>query len=396
MEIRDCQIKSHLLHIEVKDKSVTRIFYIVSTLKCSGPTNQLYSLIKYLDRSQFEPHLVTLSSEPADSRWKDYEALGVQLHSLNLSRIAGLFLARWRLQSLIEQIVPDLVHTQGIRADMLSAYLPLGIPKICTVRNIPQEDYSMTYGAFRAALMTRRHTSAMRKLSRCVGVSRAVTENLSTAFSVQNSTTIQNGVDTEIYCPASNEQKAAFRNKLVLPKQGKLWLVSGHLSSRKAPLFLIEAWKQKFTGDPLNHLVFIGDGPLMSQCKAALLGQDNIHILGRVSDVSSYLKACDFFISTSKAEGLPNAVLEAMACGLPVLLSDIGPHKEIWDMSPSIGALFSLGDKEAFNVCINYFARRDYQAMSDAAIRLIDDRLSAQKMSGGYQRLYSELAGSGR
>src|SRR5690606_9558118 len=99
------------------------ILYIVSTLKRSGPTNQLFNIIIYLDRSVFEPVLITLSPEPEDSRWQDYQSLGVQMHSLNLSRLGGLFFAKSNLEKLIKKIQPDLIHTQGIRADFLISKL---------------------------------------------------------------------------------------------------------------------------------------------------------------------------------------------------------------------------------------------------------------------------------
>lgn len=368
-----------------------KILYIVSTLKRSGPTNQLYNLIKYLDRSRFEPHLVTLSPEEADSRWVDFEEIGVRLYALNLSRLAGFLLAKRKVIALLPKIRPDLIHTQGIRGDILSAALPVDLPRICTVRNFPQHDYPMTYGALQGKAMLRRHTNAMRALSICVGVSEAVAANLRKNFSVQNTTAIENGVDTEHYIPASGEEKAALRTSLSLPRDGRIWISSGHLAPRKDPLFLIEAWQNSLGNDASNHLVFIGDGQLRSECEALAVGADNIHVLGRVNNVADYLKASDYFVSASKAEGLPNAVLEALACGLPVLLSDIGPHREIWDMSRGVGALFPLDDAQTFTGSLLSFAGRDRQEMSSAAITLIADQLSAQKMSDAYQSQYSRL-----
>ena len=49
-----------------------KILYVVSTLQQSGPTEQLYNVIQHLDKRVFEPHLITLSKEPADSRWNAY------------------------------------------------------------------------------------------------------------------------------------------------------------------------------------------------------------------------------------------------------------------------------------------------------------------------------------
>src|SRR5690625_1499928 len=87
----------------------------------------------------------------------------------------------------------------------------------------------------------------------------------------------------------------------------------------------------------------LGGGELQSACKALAGQTNNILIRGAVQNVTQYLQASDYFISCSKAEGLPMAVIEALACGLPCLLSDIRPHAEFFELSDSIGSLYALG-----------------------------------------------------
>jgi glycosyltransferase involved in cell wall biosynthesis len=369
-----------------------KVIYLVSTLQSSGPTNQLYNIINNLDRDQFEPYLITFSPEPVESRWTDYKRLGVQMQSINLSRLGGFFLAKLILKKLIATIQPDVIHTQGIRADRLSAGLSVNIPRICTVRNIPQQDYPMTYGNLVGAQMVRSHTRAMHRLERCVGVSKAVCENLRQSFGLLNVEIIRNGVDTQAYFPANESEKKVLRRKLALPKEGSLWITSGHLSERKDPLFLINMWKACFGGEPENQLLFVGSGPLEGDCKESVEGFKNIHFSGRVSNVADYLRAGDFFVSASKAEGLPNAVLEAMACGLPVLLSDIAPHREIFELSSNIGELYQLGSAEGFSQCLEKVKCSSWSAQSEAAQLLTLKTLSAQAMSKSYQVMYSKLA----
>lgn len=367
-----------------------RVLYIVSTLKRTGPTNQLFNIIKYLDRSKYEPYLVTLSPEVADSRWRDFFAIGVNLRTLNLGRLSGMFLARNYLVNQIKSIDPHLIHTQGIRSDSLVSSMDFSIPRIATVRNIPQKDYVMTYGLLKGGLMVIQHKAAMRKLESCIGVSSAVAKNLKDVFRLRNSFAIRNGVDTETYFPVKPMDKVVLRRELGLPENGHIWIVSGHLSQRKDPLFLIEAWKKKMPNDDNNNLVFIGDGPDFEKCNIACKNATNIYICGRVDNVDKYLKASDFFLAPSKAEGLPNAVLEALACGLPVLLSDIEPHKEILSMFSNAGELYKLGSQDSFLYKLEEIIVSDYQAMSDAAIALIARELSAKVMSQKYQSIYSE------
>ncbi|TRO40097.1 glycosyltransferase [Pseudomonas sp. ALS1131] len=364
------------------------ILYVVSTLKRTGPTNQLFNLIRHLDLERFEPHVLTLSPEPMDSRWLDYELLGVRVRSLSLSRMAGVFWGRKYLGKTIEEVQPALIHTQGIRADILSASIDSGVPRVSTIRNFPQYDYAMTYGGLQSKIMLWRHIQAMRNLDLCIGVSQAVSTNLTQELEVQNVDVVSNGVDVEKYFPVTDLEKKNLRDKLGLQCGSEFWVSSGHLTERKNPLLIISAWKKIFGRDTTKQLIFLGDGDLKIECEKASLGCDNIHIVGRVENVPDYLKASDYFISASRAEGLPNAVLEALACGLPVLLSDIEPHREIWERDPKIGFMFDPDSQENLQDVFLNILQTDRGSQSRAALSLVEGVFSAKAMSTNYQDIY--------
>ena len=368
-----------------------KILYIVSSLRRSGPTNQLYNIIKYLDRNEFDPYLITLSPEPKDNRWEDYKALGVHLYSLGLSRLKGFLRARRQIQSLLFEIKPDVIHSQGIRGDVISYNLCISIPKLATVHNMPQFDYFMTYGHITGRLMCVHHINVLRKISLCVGVSDAVTDNLKNIYKIRKVFTIQNGVDTEIYFPVNNDEKINIRKRLNLPLTGNIFISSGHLSKRKDPLFLIDMWNKKFGIKCDNYLVFIGSGNLQGKCIKKSANYKNIRIIGRVNNVNDYLRCSDYFISTSHAEGLPNTVLEAMACGLPVLLSDIDPHKEIIAHAPDAGLCYELSNETDFLSTLDKITAMDKDVMSRASLNAVNNFFSANRMSEEYQHKYLEL-----
>lgn len=374
-----------------RNTTVQKVLYIVSTLKRSGPTNQLYNLIKHLDREHFEPHLVTLSPEPKDSRWNDFDDLGVQLYSLDLSRAKGFFLAKRKIKNLIQKVKPNLIHTQGIRADVLSSKINLCIPRLCTVHNYPQQDYAMTYGKLQGLAMLKLHLRALRKIQLCIGVSKSVEKNLNDICHITNTTSISNGVDTEQYHLVSQEQKKNLRNKLGLPQDAKLWISSGHLSERKDPTFLINNWHAGFGNTNNFYLILIGSGPLHQRCKELSSKMTNVLLKGRVTNVVEYLQASDYFISCSKAEGLPMAVIEALASGLPCILSNIPPHAEIFEICPTIGGLYKLGDPDSFKSSLKEIPNCNYYDMQQAALSLIKSSLSATVMANEYQKEYLKL-----
>ncbi len=359
-----------------------RIAYIVSTLKRCGPNSQLRSIIRHLDRSQFEPLVITLSPEPADSVQSLFEQDGFPVVSLGLSRLAGFFLSRPKLRDLLKEKRVDLLHTQGFRADSLAADLCDEWPAVCSVRNFPQLDYPMTYNAVRGYWMASAHTRALGRVAAAVGVSAAVAHNLKDCFDV-DARTICNGVDTAVWTPALSEERSSLRKKLNIAEGAALWVSVGHLSDRKDPLAVIAAFRKAALSNA--QLVFLGSGPLEAECRRAAEGCESIIFAGRVDNVSDWLRAADGFISASHAEGFPNAVLEALACGLPCLLSDIPPHGELAEQAGECVRLFPEGDVTQLQ---SFETNESLRAFARVAA---EEKFSAAAMSEKYQKIYREI-----
>jgi glycosyltransferase involved in cell wall biosynthesis len=105
----------------------------------------------------------------------------------------------------------------------------------------------------------------------------------------------------------------------------------GRLVPVKALDVLLEAWARI---DPAHdaRLVFVGDGPVRAslESQAERLGvSSNVHFVGTVSDVRELLNAADIYVQCSYQEGLPNSVLEAMACGLPIVATRVSGNEDL-------------------------------------------------------------------
>ncbi|GHX42273.1 glycosyltransferase [Vibrio cholerae] len=358
-----------------------KILYIVSTLKRSGPTNQLFNIIKDLDRSVFEPYIVTLSSEPEDSRWNDYEKLGLNLYSLNLSRLGGVLFAKSKLKKLIDQIKPDIIHTQGIRADGILSALNVDIHWVMTSHNYPPEDYSMKFGWIKSKLMINRHFSYMKKCDEIISCSFTIQKKLSN-YNV-SSVAIQNGVESVL----KEEGVLNLYKKKNIPSP--IFISVGSLIPRKNMELLISAFS-KLPNDTRGSLVILGNGPLMDSLKAKNV--NGVHLLGNVNNVPDYLTGADYFLSSSLSEGLPNTVLEALSAGLPVILSDIESHLEIARESSSACKTFSLNDGEASLAKLMGQVNDLFDENSVIeAKRIANEVFSAKSMSQKYQDFYKTL-----
>ena len=134
--------------------------------------------------------------------------------------------------------------------------------------------------------------------------------------------------------------------------------------------------------------MLLGDGSDFDDLKKLYGNISNIMMTGSVSNVNEYLQASDIYISSSKSEGLPNGVLEAMAVGLPVILSNIEQHKEIYDANKAIGELYQIGDK---NDCLNKLLSMDKSKIiycGQQAYKCAHSQFSAKRMSKEYQEEY--------
>ncbi|EJL6296917.1 glycosyltransferase, partial [Vibrio cholerae] len=330
-----------------------KVIYVVSTLKVCGPNNQLFNIVSNLDSSSFHPMVVTLSKEGKESFINKFKSSGIDVVSINSHRLMGLPYIKRNLKSIISNLSPDVIHTQGYRSDILvrsilSSDKSLSCRQLCTVRNIPQDDYPMTYGIVLGKIMVKKHVSIMKNIDMIVGVSNAVSKNLRDSFKLNNVICINNGVDTERYKPLSfKKDKELLRDHFSFPKDKKIFISTGHLSARKSPQFLIEGFIKSSLKDSI--LLLVGDGELKQFLVEKYKDEKSIIFLGRSDRVSELLQLSDYYVSCSVSEGLPNSVLEALSSGLPCVLSDIQPHMQIMQyLEDKVGYLYNLGSMQSF------------------------------------------------
>ena len=361
-----------------------KILYLVSTLKRCGPIFVLGNIIKYLDRAKFEPLVLTLSPESQDSMRAYFEdELDTEVNTLGLSRIQGIFFAKKKISYFIKKKNISIVHSHGFRPDYLISQVN-NVKKISTLHNYPYYDYKMTYGRFKGYVMAKLHLNCLKNFDTPVVVSESISKML-----IKKKYTlsyVRNGADIEKF---DGLDKFKMREKLGFKKKEIIFISVGHLNLRKDPITIINAFKQVRKKNV--KLIFLGDGPLKQDCINIIKDDDNIYFKGRVKNVNEYLSASDYFISASLAEGLPNTVMEAMASGIPCLLSDIPPHQEIYLLDVHSSKIFK---QKNINDCIlkfNEIRELDYSIMSNAAKKVARNYLNANKMSLEYQEIYSKL-----
>jgi glycosyltransferase involved in cell wall biosynthesis len=152
---------------------------------------------------------------------------------------------------------------------------------------------------------------------------------------------------------------------------------------------------------PDTRLVVLGEGnmrPLLTQKIEELGLSQQVQLKGMVArdKVFEYFTLADLFVSASWGEGLPVAVMEAMACGRPVVLSDIPPHREIAEGVDFI-PLVSADDVEGFAREINKFKEMSVSErtmIGQKCRKLIEERFSLPAMHTGYEKVYATITGN--
>jgi glycosyltransferase involved in cell wall biosynthesis len=216
---------------------------------------------------------------------------------------------------------------------------------------------------------------------------------------VERTEVIYNPVGLPSIEAAPGEGEAA-RARLGIPPRAFLYLMVGRMDAAKAHGIALEAFQSVAAEQPDAYFVLIGRGTLRNSliARAAAAGlAERVRFIESVESIAAYLAAADAFLFPSLLEGLPVAVLEAMATGLPVIVSDIDPHVEVVEdgrtglivprgaPAPMAEAMRRLhGDPEL---------RR---ALGAAARVEADGRFSTRVVVPQWERLYERLAGEKR
>jgi len=142
------------------------------------------------------------------------------------------------------------------------------------------------------------------------------------------------------------------------------------------------------------HLTIIGDGPLKGELVDLARERgvlERLHFTGLLprDEVYVALDEADIFVSSAKWEGLPIAVLEAMVVGLPVMLSDIPPHREL--VIDQRGATIMSADTKDWKVEIENLTIDELEKRGNMCREIAEKNFSLQKMHKGYDRVYKKL-----
>lgn len=205
---------------------------------------------------------------------------------------------------------------------------------------------------------------------------------------------LHNGVDTDRFRPLSGV-KDEMRKKLGVSKDSSIVITVRRLVYKNGIDTLIESAKIAVKKNPRLVFLVVGKGPDFEKVKEEIeqLGiQEKLRLMGFISDdiLPFYYNVADFFVLPSKSgEGLPLVALEAMACGLPVIATNVGGISEV--MKKDYGKLVPPNSPDALAQAILEFSQKELSAIKKDLRALIEQKYSWDKNVEKLVKIYEEL-----
>ena len=342
-----------------------RLLFVIGTLEIGGAETQLAELVSRLDRAHFDPAVCCLGATgPLAAR---VQASGARLYALGFqgfkqrSYIASfphVVRTLWRFWRTIRKERPDILHAMLFWAYVLSAFVGRAarVPVIVASRR--------SLGLFKAGKphflflerMANRLTDLVIANSAAVRTDAIEQERLDP----RRVLVVYNGLDfTRFAVPKPIAP--------VLAREPKV-LVVANLIAYKGHRYFLDAWQGAVRRFPGARAQLAGQGPMLESLEqqARELGiASSVDFLGRRTDIPELLAQCDLYVHPSLEEGYSNAVLEAMAAGVPIVATAVG------------GTVEAIADGETGLLV----PASDAQALERAIVRMLEDRASAGRMA---------------
>lgn len=385
----------NLLPVAADKPRRLRVLMIIPTLDRSGAEKQLTLLATRLPPEQFEVRVFALT------RGGPY-AQELLSHDIPVRVFRKRFkfdpLLLWRLRCAIHEERPDILHT-WLFAGNAYGRLAVGARPSCPV--VVSERCVDTWKSGWQLWLDRRMVP---RTTRLVANSQSVAAFYRhVGYPAEKVQVIVNGVDA---APARAAPEVAGTNplgptraelleKLELPADCRIIGYVGRLARQKRVEDLVWAFELLRMTEPRVAFVVIGDGPERSRLEG-FAGQLRMHahirFLGHRDDVSQFWPLLDVFWLASDFEGQSNSLMEAMSAGIPAVVSDIPPNRELVIPEQS-GFVVPVGDRAEFTrqtltlLHEPELARR----LGIAAQARIRDEFSVDRMVAGYASLYREV-----
>ena len=379
---------------ENPQRPVRRVFYLVDSFDVGGTETQAVELALRMGAAGYEVTLGSLREQgPLLEKLRGAPVVVKEFHPRGgIDSPQGIYQIL-RLSWFLRRGRFNVVHTHDLWSNLVGvpAARLAGVPAIVSSqRDLSQFDW---YQGNRRVWLRRIQNLSNVVLANATQVRDTLIAEV--RFAPEKLRVIRNGVDIERF-QVSSEREVLFPDV----ENGKLIVLVGNMRSDvKGHPWLIAAAPAVLREFPSTRFVLVGDGEARESFanQVAELGLSrNFLFLGRRSDIPQILASCDIAVLPSRSEGLPNAVLEYMAAGLPVVVSRVGGSEELVEDGVT-GLLVSAEDSAALSAAFLRYLRNPEEAkqMAQSGREFVTRNFSFDRLVREVDELYTALLAKG-
>lgn len=371
-----------------------KVLHLITGLAAGGAEMMLYKLLTHMDDKAFHNEVISLTDCGPISR--NIEALGISVSALGMPRGIPSPQAVFALKRRIRQVRPDVIQTWMYHADLLGGIAArlAGVPVIWNIRNAALERYAVKRSTLWTAKLCARLSRRLPARIVCCSES-ASRGHIAYGYTAEKIVVIPNGFVLGDYKPDA-AARADVRRELGIPDEAPLIGLVARFDPAKDHANFIRATGLIQRSHPQAHYLLCGKEVTMENdvltaqmTETGIRG--NCHLLGLRRDVPRLTAALDIAVSSSASEAFPNVVGEAMACGVPCVVTDVGdsallvgdtgrivPPRDSRAMANAWRELLDMGDEGR-------------QHLGTLARQRVETHFDIKEIALSYQRLYQEI-----
>ena len=373
-----------------------KVAHIIAGLDADGAETVLHTLTSRMDRDRFENQVISLTEMgPVAERLKDS---GIQVRALGMRRGTPnpyhlLRLSRWLKESQVH-----LVQTWMYHADLMGGVAArfAGKPVIWGIHHTnldPSQNKRLTIRT--AKICARLSHRLPKRIICCSEASKRAHAQF--GYAEQKMTVIPNGFDLRQFHP-DGEARGTLRRELGIPDETPLIGMAARFHIQKGHKNFVDAAARLHARVPNAHFALCGKGvdgnnvELLSWIEQGGAGLREVcHVLGSRQDMARFFSALDIATSSSLSEAFPMAVGEAMACGTPCVVTDVGDSAMIvGDTGKVVPANDPQALADAWHALLQSGAAARKQ-LGQAARNRVEQRFGLEAIVERYQELYREV-----
>ncbi|SHO65376.1 glycosyltransferase [Algoriphagus zhangzhouensis] len=384
-----------------------KVLHLIKSLGRGGAEKLIPETALVHNQSRFEFHCLYFYHQKENIA-DELEAAGIQVHLIPSGNL-GLFFQVNKVRDFIKKNEFDIIHAHLPWAGILARFVgsKLNIPIVYTEHNTWDRYNKLSYWGNRLTF---------KKQDVAIAVSNEVVLSMQLNSIIDpyqrggrmKVKVVQNGVNTEVFrkyeirnekleikSSIPSSKNSDLKSILDIPKDSKVIGKVAVFRDQKRLWLWVEIAIRILKKNPEVHFLLVGDGEwrfkLEEQIsKSGLI--ENFHLVGVKKDVIPYLNIMDIYLSSSEFEGLPIAMLEAMACEVPVVATRAGGIGEVIQHGKQ-GFICEVNDwEELEDFCLKILAENDlHRSMSLAARQQVLEKFSMKKMVGELEQVYNSV-----